>query len=44
MLIFLIGSYWWTVFIFAAIVAAATACIVLWNKGKLKLPKRRKAE
>ena len=44
MLIFLIGSYWWTVFIFAAIAAAATACIVLWNKGKLRLPKRRKAE
>ena len=42
MLIYLIGSYWWTVFIFAALAAAATALIVLWNKGKIKLPARGK--
>ena len=44
MMIYLIGSWWWTVFIFAVIIAAAVTCIVLWNKGKLKLPSRKKAE
>ena len=31
-LIYLVGSFWWTVFIFRAIAAAATTFIVLWNK------------
>ncbi len=30
--IYLIGSWWWTVFIFAALVAAAAVGIVFWNK------------
>ncbi|MDE5548166.1 MAG: hypothetical protein K2J30_04140, partial [Clostridia bacterium] len=30
--IYLIGSWWWTVFIFAAVVAGAVMGIVLWNK------------
>ena len=30
--IYLIGSWWWTVFIFAAVVAGAVTGIVLWNK------------
>ena len=29
-------------FIFVAMAAAATALIVLWNKGKIKLPARGK--
>ncbi len=31
-LIYLVGSWWWTVFIFAALVAAAISGIVFWNK------------
>ena len=44
--IYLIGSWWWTVFIFAAVWAAVITLIVLHNKGKLsiKLPRRRKAD
>ncbi len=32
MAIYLVGSWWWTVFIFAAIIAAAFTGIVVWNK------------
>ena len=32
MMIYLIGSFWWTLFIFAAIIALAVVCIVLHNK------------
>ena len=32
MAIYLIGSWWWTCFIFLALAAAAVAGIVLWNK------------
>ncbi len=34
-MIYLIGSWWWTVFIFAALIAVAVILIVLYNKGKL---------
>ena len=46
-MVYIIGSWWWTVFIFAAVWAAIITLIVLNNKGKLniKLPKinRKKA-
>ena len=32
MLIYLVGSWWWTAFIFAALIAAGIFGIVLWNK------------
>ena len=32
MMIYLIGSWWWTCFIFAVLIAASIAAIVLWNK------------
>ncbi len=32
MLIYLVGSFWWTAFLFAAVAAAAITAIVLWNK------------
>ena len=31
-MIYLIGSWWWTCFIFAAVIAAAVSGIVVWNK------------
>ena len=31
-MIYLVGSWWWTVFIFAAAIALAVTGIVLWNK------------
>lgn len=31
-MIYLIGSWWWTAFIFAAVIALAVGGIVLWNK------------
>lgn len=39
-MIYLVGSWWWTVFIFAAIWAAVIAVIVLRNQGKLDFGKR----
>lgn len=42
MAIYLIGTYWWTAFIFVALLAVAVVLIVLYNKGKIKLPIRRK--
>jgi hypothetical protein len=37
MMIYLIGSWWWTLFIFVAIWAVVITLIILWNKGKLNL-------
>lgn len=34
-MIYLVGSWWWTVFIFLALAAVAITLIVLYNKGKL---------
>ena len=34
-LVYVVGSWWWTVFIFAAVIAAVIAGIVLWNKKRL---------
>ncbi len=31
-MIYLVGSWWWTVFIFAALIAAAVTGILFWNK------------
>lgn len=43
--IYLIGSWWWTCFIFLALLAVAITLIVLNNKGKLpKLPLRKSKE
>lgn len=39
MMIYLIGVWWWTVFIFAAIWAAIITLIVLDNKGKIDVKK-----
>ncbi len=39
MMIYLIGAWWWTVFIFAAIWAAVITLIVLDNKGKIDVKK-----
>ena len=41
-MVYLIGEWWWTVFIWAVLWAAAIVLIVLYNKGKLqnlRLPK-----
>ena len=40
-MVYLIGTWWWTVFIFAALWAAAITLIVLTNKGKIKWPSRK---
>lgn len=37
MMIYLIGSWWWTIFIFVAIWAVVIVVLVLYNKGKLDL-------
>ena len=37
MMIYLIGSWWWTIFIFVAIWAVVIVALVLYNKGKLDL-------
>ncbi len=39
-MVYLIGSWWWTSFIFIGIIAVVIALIVLENKGKLKLYKK----
>ena len=36
-MIYLIGSWWWTVFIFVAVWAVAIVAIILYNRGKLNL-------
>jgi len=40
-MVYLIGTWWWTVFIFAAVWAVAITLIVLQNKGIIRLPKRK---
>ena len=41
--VYTIGSWWWTLFIWMAVVAAVVTVIVFYNKGKIKfkLPKRK---
>ena len=41
-MVYLVGTWWWTVFIFAAVWAAIICCIVLYNKGILDLKKLKK--
>lgn len=38
-MVYLIGTWWWTVFPFAAVWAAVITIIVLYNKGKIDLGK-----
>lgn len=40
--VYTVGSWWWTLFIWLAVIAGAIALIVLWNKGKIKLRRRKK--
>ena len=40
-MVYLIGTWWWTVFIFAALWAVAITLIVLHNKGIIKLPAKK---
>ncbi len=35
-MIYLVGTWWWTVFIFVAVIALAIVAIVFWNKNKNK--------
>lgn len=44
MAVYLIGSWWWTSFIYIALIAVAISLIVLHNKGKLNLKKNRVKE
>ncbi len=41
--VYTIGSWWWTAFIWAAVVAAVTLLVVFRNLGKLKFRKRKSA-
>lgn len=34
--VYTIGSWWWTCFIWLAVAAAITVIVVLFNKGRLK--------
>ena len=40
-MVYLIGTWWWTVFIFAAVWAVVITLIVLTNKGVIKWPSRK---
>ncbi len=40
--VYTIGSWWWTAFIWLAVVAVVITLIVLFNKGKLKIRKTKK--
>ena len=43
-IVYLVGAYWWTIFIFAPVIVAATTLVVLYGKGKLpKFSMRKKA-
>ncbi|MDE6618675.1 MAG: ferrous iron transporter B [Clostridiales bacterium] len=42
--VYTIGAWWWTLFIWLAAVAGVVTLIVLNNKGKLKLRKRKNAQ
>lgn len=33
--VYTIGSWWWTLFVWLAVVAAVATLVILWNKGKL---------
>ena len=44
MMIYLIGSWWWTLFIFLALWAAVISFILLYNKGIIKLPLGKKTK
>ncbi|MDE6965692.1 MAG: ferrous iron transporter B, partial [Clostridiales bacterium] len=39
--VYTVGAWWWTLFIWLAAVAAAVTIIALFNKGKIKLPRRK---
>ena len=43
-IVYTVGSWWWTLFIWLAVAAGVTCFIVFYNKGKIKfkLPKRAK--
>lgn len=36
--VYTVGSWWWTAFIWAAVIAVAVTLIVLNNKGKIRIP------
>ena len=40
--VYTIGSWWWTLFIWLAVVAAIVTVIIFYNKGKIKLNLRKK--
>ena len=44
--VYTIGSWWWTLFIWLAVIGAVVTLVVLYNKGKIKftLPKRTKKD
>ena len=42
--VYTIGSWWWTLFIWLAVVAAVTTVIILYNKGKIKLNLKKQKE
>lgn len=42
-MVYMIGSWWWTIFIFAVVWACVIVLIVLNNKGKLHLRKKNRA-
>ncbi len=41
-IVYTVGSWWWTLFVWLVVAACAGAAIVLANKGKLRLRARRK--
>lgn len=41
-IIYTVGNWWWTLFIWLVAAAVATAVIILHNNGKIKFPKFRK--
>ena len=41
--VYTIGSWWWSLFIWLAVVAAVVTVIIFYNKGKIKLNLKRKA-
>ncbi len=44
MMVYLIGSWWWTSFIFAAVWALVITLIVLYNKGTIRIKSKRKKD
>ena len=43
-IVYTIGSWWWTLFIWFAVAAGIATLIVLYNKGKIKFKIKRKAK